>query len=110
MNVLHTFLSLTSYPVSEDAVKAILNINGICPEDWADAVMLASKSYKLALSQFYAFLASCPDVSENGFSVSFSDEQRKNFLALSNHYKAEAGEEVSGTASGVTFGYKGENI
>lgn len=55
----------------------------------------------------YAFLAGAPDVTQNGVTFSFTQEQRDYFLSMSNSIKA--GLDVSDASSGQGYGYMGED-
>lgn len=59
-------------------------------------------------ARLYLRLATLPNVSEGGVSISFTAEDKRAFLALARRYAALAGE--NGLISGATYGYKGENL
>ena len=58
-------------------------------------------------ARVYLYLATAPNVSEGGVSISYNADDKRTFLALAKRYAALAGE--NGLISGPAYGYKGEN-
>lgn len=76
-------------------------------EDEITSESVISKEYRLMEADVFAFLAGAPDVTQNGVSFSFTDDQRDWFLSMSNSIKADLG--VSDASSGQGYGYMGED-
>ena len=58
-------------------------------------------------ARLYLYLATAPNVSEGGVSISFTADDKRTFISLAKRYAALAGE--NGLISGPAYGYKGEN-
>lgn len=61
-----------------------------------------------AMARVYLYLATLPNISEGGVSVSFSSEEKSLYKKLAKRYANLAGE--SGFIPEATYGYKGENL
>ena len=59
-------------------------------------------------ARLYLYLATLPNVSEGGVSISFTATEKDTFLKLAKRYAQLAGE--NGLIGGATYGYKGQNI
>lgn len=59
-------------------------------------------------ARLYIYLATVPNVSEGGVSISFTAVEKKMFLDLARKYAGFAGE--TGLVPGASYGYKGQNI
>ncbi len=106
MTLSELLTSLAPYPVPEAYFSAIGDEVGVemdAESTDVDNVVL----YRLK-ARLYLFLATTPNVSEGGVSISFSAAERNAFLALAKRYAALAGE--TGLVPGATYGYKGENL
>lgn len=100
--------SVSSYPIPanilmEAGIKYELDIE-------ADATpeIVTSNSYKLAKADVYKCLASAPNISQNGISFSFTDDQRQMFLNMYNSIRNELG--VKDEENGQGYGYMGEDF
>ena len=90
--------------------QAFLNV---CGEELgvnldAETAAIDPSSYALIKSRIFLRLATMPNISEGGVSISFSAEDKKIFMSLAKKYAAEGGE--PGLIPGVKYGYKGENL
>lgn len=100
--------SVNSYPIPanvimEAGIKYELDIE-------ADATpeIINSKEYKLAKADLYKYLAGAPNISQNGISFSFTEDQRSIFLNISSSIRNEVG--VEDEESGQGYGYMGEDL
>lgn len=96
---------VNSYPVPFGELQSVAIIRGLDLESDADAALLRSSAFKLASADILTWVAEAPNVSQEGISYSFNEEQRRRLRARAAALYSEAGEESSGT--GVTYGYKG---
>ena len=67
-----------------------------------------AKTVYRAQARLYLYLATVPNVSEGGVSISFTAAEKKTFLDLARRYANMAGE--TGLVPGATYGYKGQNL
>ena len=83
MTVSETLRSINSYTIpTYDLTKTAIK-NGKSKEDEITSESVISKEYRLMEADVYAFLAGAPDVTQNGVSFSFTDDQRDWFLSMS---------------------------
>lgn len=77
--------------------------------DMDDDVELAdAKVLNRAKARLYLRLATLPNVSEGGVSISFTATEKQAFFDLAKRYALMGGE--TGLVPGGNFGYKGQNI
>ena len=105
MKVSEALRRVNSYPVPFGELQSVAIIRGLNLDADADAALLRGNSFKLASADILTWVAEAPNVSQEGISYSFNEEQRKRLRARAAALYAEAGEAESGT--GVTYGYKG---
>lgn len=107
MTVREILNSFSTFPIPVASLDAIGKEVGIDLDDNVDSADETSLNWAKARVCFY--LASVPNVSEGGVSISFSAAERANFLAMARRYAKLAGKEdlVPGL---VKYGYKGENL
>ena len=107
MTISESLKSINDYPIPPYVLKKTAIKNGMSLEDEITSESVISKEYRLMEADVYAFLAGAPDITQNGVSFSFSQEQRDWFLSMSNSIKAELG--VSDASSGQGYGYMSED-
>ena len=107
MTISESLKSINDYPIPPYVLKKTAIKNGMSLEDEITSESVISKEYRLMEADVYAFLAGAPDITQNGVSFSFSQEQRDWFISMSNSIKAELG--VSDASSGQGYGYMGED-
>ena len=107
MTVSESLRSINSYPIPPYVLTKTAIKNGMSLEDEITSESVISKEYRLMEADVFAFLAGAPDVTQNGVSFSFTDDQRDWFLSMSNSIKADLG--VSDASSGQGYGYMGED-
>ena len=100
--------SVNSYPIPANVISEAGIRYGLDLEAEATKEIISSSGYKLAKADIYAFLAGAPNVTQNGISFSFSEDQRKYFLNISNSIRTEEG--VTDATSGQSYGYMGEDL
>lgn len=99
-------MALSPYPIPMEHINSIGIECGLDLEsDPADAPV---KNLYRAKAKVYFFLATTPNVSEGGVSISFNAEDKRLFLAMARRFANLAGED--GLIPGMAYGYKGENI
>lgn len=101
--------SISTYPIPENVILEAGIKNGIEVNLEADKEVIESRGYKLAKADIYTFLAGAPNVSQNGISFSFSEDQREFFLSVASSIRKEEGV-TDPTTSGQGYGYMGEDL
>lgn len=107
MTVSESLKSINNYPIPPYVLTKSAIKNGMSLEEEVTSEILISREYRLMEADVYAFLSGAPDVTQNGITFSFSQEQRDWFLSMSNSIKEELG--VSDASSGQGYGYMGED-
>lgn len=74
----------------------------------ADMSQADTKTVYRSEARLYIYLATMPNVSEGGVSISFTATEKKMFLDLAKRYANMAGE--TGLVPGANYGYKGQNL
>ena len=105
MTVKETLLAISPYPIPEASLEAFGTEVGLGLEDEAGGDVRALNGAKARL---YFWLATTPNVSEGGVSISFSAADKALFLKKARWYAEQAGED--GLIPAASYGYKGENI
>lgn len=100
--------SVNSYPIPANIILEAGIKYGLDIEADATPETLKSKEYKLAKADVYKYLAGSPNISQNGISFSFTEDQRNIFLKLSSSIRSEVG--VEDEESGQGYGYMGEDL
>lgn len=108
MTVLDGLKGINEYPVKFATFQSVATKRGLTLNVELTAEIMESEAYKLATADIYVSLAYSPNVSQGGVSVSFTNEQREEFLSIANRLYAEF-EEI-GSIQGVTYGYKGSDL
>lgn len=107
-NVLQSLKSLSGYPIPLATIKDVADEVGLDIDVELTQEIRNSKEFKRAKAQVYFFLSEVPNVSQGGISYSFSEEERRRFRLRAENILDEIGD--SGIASGVEYGYKGEEL
>lgn len=110
MTTLQSLRSLSAYPVSSATIENIAEEAGIAADTELTPEVRKSAAYKRAKAHTYLYLASAPNISQNGVSFSFSSEERKRFMATAKQLLQEIGDDTSCLGSGQRYGYMGENF
>lgn len=108
MKISELLKSINTYPIPENVISEAGIRYGLDLEAEATQEIISSSGYKLAKADIYTFLAGAPDVTQNGISFSFTDEQRKYFLNVSSSIRTEEG--VTDTTGAGYYGYVGEDL
>lgn len=107
MTVLDSLRAINGYPLSLLSLELAARSRGLDPEAEATKEMLGSKGYRLAKADVLMMLADAPDVTQEGISYSFTDEQRDSFRMSASIIYNESGEGERGHA---VYGYKGDRL
>lgn len=107
-DVLQSLKSLSGYPIPLATIKDVADEVGLDIDVELTQEIRNSKEFKRAKAQVYFFLSEAPNVSQGGISYSFSEEERRRFRLRAESILDEIGD--SGIASGVEYGYKGEEL
>lgn len=106
MTVSELLSSLSAYPIPADFISAAGSEVGI--DVTADFKTLEPKTLYWLKARTYFYLATMPNVSEGGVSISLSAADKQYFLSLARKFAALAGDETM--IPGAAYGYKGENL
>lgn len=107
MTVSESLKSINNYPIPPYVLTKSAIKNGMSLEEEVTSEILISREYRLMEADVYAFLAGAPDVTQNGITFSFSQDQRDWFLSMSNSIKTDLG--VVDSSTGQGYGYMGED-
>lgn len=100
--------SVNSYPIPANIIMEAGIKYGLDTEADASPEVINSREYRLAKADVYTYLAGAPDITQNGISFSFSEDQRSYFLSVATSIKKEEGVEDPTTGQG--YGYMGEDL
>ena len=106
MTLSELLTSLAPCPVSDTYLEAIGSEVGVEMDLETDEV--SERVCNRLKARLYLFLATMPNISEGGVSISFTATEKNMFLALAKRYAALAGE--TGLVTGPAYGYKGESV
>lgn len=106
MTVRESLLAISNYPIPDSFLEAIGGEVGV--EMTTTLAQASTVSLNRLRARTYLFLATAPNVSEGGVSISFTATEKAYFLSLAKKYAALAGE--TGLIPGPAYGYKGQNI
>lgn len=106
MTIRESLLALSPYPIPADFLESVGTGIGVDLDDGVGDV--DAKVIYRAKARVYFFLATTPNVSEGGVSISFNANDKSIFLSMARRYAELAGEES--LVPGPAYGYKGEFI
>lgn len=108
MKVSELLQSVNAYPIPANIVMEAGVRYGLELEAEATKEIISSSGYKLAKADVYTYLAGAPNVTQNGISFSFSEDDKKYFLNVASSIRTEEG--VEDETSGQKYGYMGEDL
>lgn len=98
--------AISSYPFPVDFIESIGKEVGL--ELDYNIEDIPAKALNGAKARLYLFLATAPNVSEGGVSISYTSTERSYFMNLARRFAALAGD--ANLVPGTAFGYKGQDI
>lgn len=107
MTVLDSLRSISGYPLSAFALEMAAVSRGLDPDAEITKEIIESDVFRLAKADVLMMLADAPDVTQEGISYSFTDEQRNSFRMSASVIYGECGDD---TASSTLYGYKGDRL
>lgn len=107
MDVLTSLRGITIYPIPAAVLQECALDAGCNPADEVTCEVRSSKEFKRAKARVYNFLATAPNITQQGVSFTFSATERANFRKLAATLEAEADGEATGTG---VYGYVGEDF
>lgn len=107
MNVAQSLRSISAYPIPPATLQDIAEGVGLTADTELTAELRRSKEFRRAQARTYIFLSEAPNVTQNNVSFSFSDDERRRLRTRGEALLDEIGDS---TDSGVTYGYKGEDL
>lgn len=108
MTVLDSLRTINAYPVPQQVVEAMAVGRGLQPDASLSPDLVRSPEYRLAKADLLMWLSGAPDVTQEGISYSFTDEQRGGFRISASAIYAECGDAED--KSGTIYGYKGDRL
>lgn len=108
MDLSELLKSINTYPIPENIILEAALKNGLYAGEEVTKELVESGSYRLAQAHIYTYLAGAPNITQNGISFSFSDEQRSFFLKTAKAIKDNEG--VESPENGQGYGYMGEDL
>lgn len=108
MKVSELLQSVNAYPIPDNIIMEAGVRYGLDLEAESTQDIIQSSGYKLAKADVYTYLAGAPNVTQNGISFSFSEDQRKYFLNVASSIRTEEG--VEDATSVQKYGYMGEYL
>ncbi len=107
MTLRESLLAISPYPIPSEFIDSVgVAIGGVDMD--SEVGDLEPVSIYRAKARVYYFLATTPNVSEGGVSISFTAEDKRIFLAMARRFASLAGE--GSLIPGAVYGYKGENL
>lgn len=100
--------SINPYPIPANVITEAGIKYGLDLESEVTPDLIAGKEYNLAKADIYTYLAGAPDVTQNGVSFSFTEDQRAYFLNVATSIRGEQG--VQDPTTGQGYGYVGEDL
>lgn len=100
--------SINAYPIPANVITEAGIRHNVDVESDVTPEIIKSSGYKLAKADIYAYLAGAPNVTQNGISFSFSEDQRTYFLSVASSIRSEEG--VTDPTTGQGYGYVGEDL
>lgn len=107
MNISQSLRSLSAYPIPSATLQDIAEGAGMSADYELTPELRLSNEFRRAQAGVYLFLSEAPNVTQNGISYSFSDDDRRRFKTRAENILDELGDT---TISGVSFGYQGEEL
>lgn len=107
MTVLDSLRSISGYPLSAFALEVAAVSRGLDPGAEIAKDIVESDAYRLAKADVMRMLADAPDVTQEGISYSFTDEQRNSFRMSASVIYGECGDDAAGS---TIYGYKGDRL
>lgn len=107
MTVLDSLRSISGYPLSASALEMAAISRGLDIREEVTKDVAASDAYRLAKADVLMMLADAPDVTQEGISYSFTDEQRNSFRMSASVIYGECGDDTAGF---TIYGYKGDRL
>lgn len=100
---------LNGYPIPLGEIQSICILRALDSCSDATADVMKSADFRRATADVFLWLSEAPNVSQDGISYSFTEEQRKGFKRRAAAILSALGDDgLSGT--GVTYGYKGSRL
>lgn len=107
MNVAQSLKSLSAYPIPSATLQDIAEGVGLSAETELTPETRGSSEFRRAQAGVYLFLSQAPNVTQNGISYTFSDDDRRRFRLRAEGILDEVGDT---TGNGPAYGYQGEEL
>lgn len=107
MTILESLRSLSGYPIPTITIEDIADSVGLHYLNELTPELRNSAEFKRAKANVYLWLASAPNVSQNGISYNFTEDERKRFKTNAENILKEID---NSNLLVNNFGYKGEDL
>lgn len=108
MNIAQSLRSLSAYPIPTATLQDIAVGAGVAVDAELTQEIRSSKEFRAAQARIYLFLSEAPNVTQNGISFSFTDDERRRMRNHGLSILDEIGDES--LDNGVSYGYMGEDL
>ena len=100
-SVLDSLKSVSSYPIPSATIETMASLRGL-RLDWD--ISSQEKEFLLTKADLLMWLSLAPNISQEGISYSFTDNQRASYASLAKSITSNYEDELP---KQVKFGYKG---
>lgn len=109
MTLLESLKASTPYPTPKNVLLSTAILRGLDVDAETTLEGLNSNGFRLSKADLFKWLYLVPDVTQEGISYSFSDEDKKAFKSEANAIYEDLGEPII-EESKTVFGYKGNRL
>lgn len=106
--VLESLKGVNAYPVPQSVIETMAAERGLQLDAALSPDILGSRAYRLVKADLLMWLSRAPDVTQEGISYSFTDEQRKDFRISASAIYKDCGDVTD--KAGTIYGYKGSRL
>lgn len=106
--ILDSLKSINAYPIPLITLVETAERHRLLATSDATQESLHGRDYLLAKADLLHWLSFAPNITQNGISFSFTDDQRREFRKEADRLKIQA--EESSAISTATYGYKGSKL
>lgn len=109
MKLSESLKAATPYPVPASVFNTVALVRDVDLTQDSTLANLSSKEFRLANADLYKWLFLVPNVTQEGISYSFTNEDKKRFRSEANAIYEDLGEPII-NENKTTYGYKGNRL